>query len=281
MAPKTLIDRLAHAGGRSAPPKAATSSITFALAIVPIIGFVGAAVDYSRANSAKAAMQAAIDSTALMLSKDAQTLTTAQLNQKADGLLQGPVQPHRRHQHHHHADLHHPGGGQLPARCDRHRHGRHQLHEGVRTAELEHQRQLGGALGHQEARARARARQYRLDVLEQQDDGAQEGRPHLAGYAEEGRRRRPATSRSRSSRSTPRSISARPTRTSRGSTSTASTATAAQSGTGCTSSNWKNYWEGCVRDRTYPYDTQDTAPTTADNAVPGLRLRLARQDHCR
>src|SRR5262245_47109200 len=56
---------------------------TFALATVPMVGFVGAAVDYSRANSAKAAMQAAVDSTALMLSKDAQTLTTAQINQKA------------------------------------------------------------------------------------------------------------------------------------------------------------------------------------------------------
>src|SRR5262245_5945131 len=48
-----------------------------------MFGFVGAAVDYSRANSTKAAMQAAVDSTALMLSKDAQTLTTAQINQKA------------------------------------------------------------------------------------------------------------------------------------------------------------------------------------------------------
>ena len=47
--------------------------LTFALSIVPIVGFVGAAVDYSRANSAKAAMQAAADATALMLSKYAQT----------------------------------------------------------------------------------------------------------------------------------------------------------------------------------------------------------------
>ena len=36
-----------------------------------------------------------------------------------------------------------------------------------------------------------------------------------------------------------------------------------KSGTGCTSSNWKNYWEGCVRDRTYPYDAQDNAPNTS------------------
>ena len=45
-------------------------AITFALATMPIVGFVGFAVDYSHANSVKAAMQAALDSTALMLSKD-------------------------------------------------------------------------------------------------------------------------------------------------------------------------------------------------------------------
>ena len=63
--------------------KAGNVVITFALTIIPIVGFVGAAVDYSRANSAKAAMQAAVDGTALILSKEAQSLTTAQLNQKA------------------------------------------------------------------------------------------------------------------------------------------------------------------------------------------------------
>jgi Flp pilus assembly protein TadG len=54
-----------------------------ALGILPLIGTVGAAVDYSRANSVRTAMQAAIDATALMLSKDAQTLPTAQLGSKA------------------------------------------------------------------------------------------------------------------------------------------------------------------------------------------------------
>src|SRR5215813_8855782 len=34
-----------------------------------------------------------------------------------------------------------------------------------------------------------------------------------------------------------------------------------QSGSGCMSTNWKNYWQGCVRDRTYPYDAQDDAPS--------------------
>ena len=42
-----------------------------ALAALPLFGFVGAAVDYSRAASARTAMQAALDATALMLSKEA------------------------------------------------------------------------------------------------------------------------------------------------------------------------------------------------------------------
>src|SRR5262249_8700420 len=54
-----------------------------ALAIIPIVGLVGAAIDYSRANSARAAMQAALDATALALSREAATLTPAQLQQKA------------------------------------------------------------------------------------------------------------------------------------------------------------------------------------------------------
>jgi hypothetical protein len=54
-----------------------------ALGIVPLVGCVGAAVDYSRANAVRTAMQSALDSTALMLSKDAQTLNGVQLNSKA------------------------------------------------------------------------------------------------------------------------------------------------------------------------------------------------------
>ena len=59
-------------------------TIIFALTTIPVIGFVGAAVDYSRANSARTAMQSAIDATALMLSKDVATLTPAQMSTKAN-----------------------------------------------------------------------------------------------------------------------------------------------------------------------------------------------------
>ena len=57
--------------------------ITFALATLPVVGTVGFAVDYSHANSVKAAMQAALDSTALMLSKDAATTSSSALQTKA------------------------------------------------------------------------------------------------------------------------------------------------------------------------------------------------------
>jgi Flp pilus assembly protein TadG len=43
----------------------------FAIALLPMLGFVGAAVDYSRASAARSSMQTALDSAALMVSKDA------------------------------------------------------------------------------------------------------------------------------------------------------------------------------------------------------------------
>jgi Flp pilus assembly protein TadG len=43
-----------------------------ALGLIPLMGSVGAAVDYGRANAARAAMQSALDATALMLAKESQ-----------------------------------------------------------------------------------------------------------------------------------------------------------------------------------------------------------------
>ncbi|MEH2477044.1 Flp pilus assembly protein TadG [Nitrobacteraceae bacterium AZCC 2146] len=43
---------------------------TFAIVLVPLLAFVGAAVDYSRAYNARTSMQGALDSAALMVSKD-------------------------------------------------------------------------------------------------------------------------------------------------------------------------------------------------------------------
>ncbi|PWB59525.1 MAG: hypothetical protein C3F17_16700 [Bradyrhizobiaceae bacterium] len=38
-------------------------------------------------------------------------------------------------------------------------------------------------------------------------------------------------------------------------------------GSGCTNSNWKSHWEGCVRDRKYPYDVQDDAPGSKNGTL--------------
>jgi len=61
----------------------ANTTVIFALAVIPIFGSVGAAVDYSRANNARTAMQSALDATALMISKQALDLQSTQVQTKA------------------------------------------------------------------------------------------------------------------------------------------------------------------------------------------------------
>ena len=82
-----ILDRLRNQVSRFGAAERGNVMITFALAMVPIIGLVGAAVDYSRGNSDKAAMQSAVDSTALMLSREAANLTQAQLNTRATDIF--------------------------------------------------------------------------------------------------------------------------------------------------------------------------------------------------
>ena len=59
-------------------------AVIFSLALIPVMAAVGSAVDYSHANSVRTALQGAIDSTGLMLSKEAGQLSDTELNQKAD-----------------------------------------------------------------------------------------------------------------------------------------------------------------------------------------------------
>src|SRR5262245_28674106 len=80
----THLTRLYQRCQQFLPARGGNVAITFAIAIIPIVGAVGAAVDYSHANSIKAAMQAALDSTALMLAKNAATMTDGQLQSAAN-----------------------------------------------------------------------------------------------------------------------------------------------------------------------------------------------------
>ncbi|MET0866474.1 MAG: TadE/TadG family type IV pilus assembly protein [Pseudorhodoplanes sp.] len=58
-----------------------------ALSLIPLMGFTGAAVDYSRANAVKVSMQAALDSTGLILSKEAQNLSGADLGSRVNSIF--------------------------------------------------------------------------------------------------------------------------------------------------------------------------------------------------
>jgi Flp pilus assembly protein TadG len=60
-------------------------AIIFGIAIIPLLCFAGAAIDYSRATRAKATMQSVLDSVSLMVAKDLSSglITTSQVNSKA------------------------------------------------------------------------------------------------------------------------------------------------------------------------------------------------------
>src|SRR5262245_54812139 len=83
MAFSSRIQRLIAGFGRS---NEGNIAILFGFAVIPIITFAGAAIDYTRANSARSSMQAALDSTALMLAKDLTegTISTSQISEKAE-----------------------------------------------------------------------------------------------------------------------------------------------------------------------------------------------------
>jgi Flp pilus assembly protein TadG len=80
-----IFNRVRTAAGRFAKADQGNIAVLFAIAAVPILSFVGAAIDYTRANSARSSMQAALDSTALMLAKDLSdgTITASDINTKA------------------------------------------------------------------------------------------------------------------------------------------------------------------------------------------------------
>jgi Flp pilus assembly protein TadG len=64
-------------------------TLIFAISIIPVMASVGAAVDYSHASSDRVAMQSAVDATALILSKNIGTLTTAQISAKGTTVFTG------------------------------------------------------------------------------------------------------------------------------------------------------------------------------------------------
>jgi Flp pilus assembly protein TadG len=58
-------------------------AIIFALVSIPLVALVGAAVDYTRAASARTAMQSALDSAALMISRDAAGMSDSEITTRS------------------------------------------------------------------------------------------------------------------------------------------------------------------------------------------------------
>src|SRR4051812_25837655 len=85
MSGASVLRKIRTSLGRFATADGGNIAVIFALSAVPLISFVGAAIDYTRANAARSSMQAALDSAALMLSKDLSsgTITTSQIDTKA------------------------------------------------------------------------------------------------------------------------------------------------------------------------------------------------------
>ncbi|WP_182915351.1 TadE/TadG family type IV pilus assembly protein [Rhodopseudomonas palustris] len=76
-----FFDRVCEAMRRLAGDEHGNIATIFAIMSLPMLAFVGAAVDFARASSARSAMQSALDSTSLMLAKEA--ATASDLNARA------------------------------------------------------------------------------------------------------------------------------------------------------------------------------------------------------
>jgi Flp pilus assembly protein TadG len=85
MAGTSIFRRISEAARRFAGADQGNIAVIFGIVCIPLITFVGAAIDYSRLNAARSSMQSAIDSAALMVSKDLTSgvITPAQVNSAA------------------------------------------------------------------------------------------------------------------------------------------------------------------------------------------------------
>ena len=84
--PRTIFsNRIYSAVRRFARADQGNIAVMFAFAALPILAAVGAAIDYSRVNNARTSLQAALDSTALMVSKDLtdNKITESEIDAKA------------------------------------------------------------------------------------------------------------------------------------------------------------------------------------------------------
>ena len=261
-----LLDRVRSFGFFSFGFASATGGnvmLTFALAIVPIVGLSGAAIDYSRANSAKAAMQSAADATSLMLAKDVQKLTSAQISQKANeyfnALFTRPettnisITPTFTKLEAGSFKLQLAVSGSVPSTLTKvfgppslNVNVNSEVIWGIRKLELALALDNTGSMSSNNKMTNLKTAVHNL-LTTLKDAAKTAGDVKVA-------------------------IIPFDTTVNLGTNykdnkwfdySNLSCGTNT-----CTSSNWKNYWEGCVRDRTYPYDVQDDPPASINTYYP-------------
>jgi Flp pilus assembly protein TadG len=255
-----IAARLADRANRLRTAAGGNVTMTFALAVVPIVGFVGAAVDYSRANSVKAAMQAASDSTALMLSKYAQDISTDQFTVRANeyftALFISPettgvaVTPTFTSPQPGSFKLQLAVSGVVPTTFTK-LVGQPSLDVNVNSEVVWGIRKLEVALALDNTGSMSSSNKMTHlktaahNLLTTLKDAAKTAGDVKIAVVPFDTTVNLGTDYKDNDWFDYDSIDCN----------------GSQSGKGCDSSNWKDHWEGCVRDRTYPFDTQDDPPT--------------------
>ena len=236
-------------------------AISFAIATIPIIGFAGSAIDYSRANSAKASMQAALDAAALTLSKEAQGLSAAALNSKADAYFK--------------ANFNRPEAKNIivtPAFTDL-GNGNFKIPvAGTATIDttITGMWQNNIAIG---ANSQVLWGYKKLELALALDNTGSMASSNKMAHLKTAAKSLIDTLKKAAKAPGDIKVAIIPFDT------TVKIGTgykdqlwfdvscsALGNPSGCNSGNWKNYWEGCVRDRTQPYDAQDNPPNTGTPA---------------
>jgi len=261
MTKRPLFSRMRDAVRAFRSDQSGNVVITFTLAMIPIIGFTGAAVDYSRGSSAKTAMQAATDAAALILSKEAQTLSPADLNTKAKAFflanLNRPditnivVTP----------TFTQPATGNFTLNL---------VSTGNIKTTFTSMWQPSLAIG---ADSQVQWGMKKLELAMALDNTGSMASSQKMANLKTAAHSLLATLKTAAKKDGDVKVAIIPFDTTvkigTGYKDQAwfdVSCSALGNPNGCTSSNWKNYWEGCVRDRTYPYDTQDDTPN-ANNAA--------------
>lgn len=84
MSDESFLNQILRRAANFRSAKAGNVAVIFAFSLVPMLLFVGGAIDYTRTNASRTAMQEALDSAALMLSKEVNGLSQTDIQTKGE-----------------------------------------------------------------------------------------------------------------------------------------------------------------------------------------------------